>query len=612
VLDELLDYLRSRLQGGENIILDLNFLREVGEICRTTRFRFMAGVQESLFDNPSFQFVADSLRRVKDRFEQVRIAREDVAYVVSQRLLKKTPAQEGRIREHLGQFAPLYGSMNERMDAFVRLFPVHPAYLETFERVYVAEKREVLKTLSAAIRRIIDRPVPADQPGVIAYDSYWETLRDNPSFRSLPEIKEVIDKSRVLEDRIQHAYTQPKYKGVAVRIIHALSVHRLTTGDIFAPLGATADELRDDLCLMLPTPEKDAAFLKTLVEKVLVEIVRTVSGQFITFNKENSQYFLDLKKDVDFDSLIAKRAETLGKNQLDRYYFDALALVMECTDEPAFSGSRIWPHNVEWRERKADRMGWLFFGAPNERGTAWPIYDFYLYFLQPHEPPYYKDEKRPDEVFFRLKSPDDEFDRALKLYAGARELAGTASGSNKKIYDDKALEHLRALTRWLQEKLTTAYEITHQGKPRTLGELLQTLFARAPSRGSVETSSTWRRRCRSRATSSTPRPTIRSSTRRSRERIAARLCRTLSGGSPAASRASSVPRSWTRSRCSTATSSPPRVALRKARHRAARGQGRGPGPQSIRAGAGASRHRVLDPLPSRARIPRSRSRGACA
>lgn len=148
------------------------------------------------------------MRRVKDRFEQVRIAREDVAYVISQRLLKKTPEQEGGIREHLSQFAPLYGSMNERMDAFVRLFPVHPAYLDTFERVYVAEKREVLKTLSAAIRRLIDQPVPADQPGLIAYDSYWETLRDNPSFRSAPDIKEVIDKSKVLEDRIQQAYTQ--------------------------------------------------------------------------------------------------------------------------------------------------------------------------------------------------------------------------------------------------------------------------------------------------------------------------------------------------------------------------------------------------------------------
>ncbi|MBN1944774.1 MAG: hypothetical protein JW797_03815 [Bradymonadales bacterium] len=485
VLDELLDYLRSRLEHGQNLILDLNFLREIGEICRISRFRFIAGVQESLFDSPHFQFVAEPLRRVKDRFEQVHIAREDVAYVVSQRLLKKTPEQEGRIREHLSQFAPLYGSMNERMDAFARLFPVHPAYLDTFERVYVAEKREVLKTLSAAIRRIIEQPVPADQPGLIAYDSYWETLSDNPSFRSLPEIKEVIVKSKVLEERIQQAYTQPKYKDVAIRVIHALSVHRLTTGDIFAPLGATAEELRDDLCLVLPTPEKDAEFLKTLVEKVLVEILRTVSGQFITYNKDNNQYFLDLKKDIDFDSLIARKAETLGKHQLDRYYFDALALVMECIDEPAFSGSRIWLHNVEWAERKADRMGWLFFGAPNERGTAWPVYDFYLYFLQPQEPPYYKDEKRPDEVFFRLKSPDEAFAEALKLFAGAREQALTASGENKRIYESKAQAHLRTLTTWLREHMTTAFEVTYQGRTKSLAEVVQGHLTGGASRSSV-------------------------------------------------------------------------------------------------------------------------------
>jgi hypothetical protein len=41
------------------------------------------------------------------------------------------------------------------------------------------------------------------------------------------------------------------------------------------------------------------------------------------------------------------------------------------------------------------------------------------------------------------------------------------------------------MTRWLQEKLHTAYEVTYQGKPRSLGELLQTLFARAPARGGV-------------------------------------------------------------------------------------------------------------------------------
>ena len=483
VLDELLDYLRTR--NEQALILDLNFLRELGEICRSTRFRFIAGVQESLFDSGRFQFVASTLQRVRDRFEQVRIAREDVAYVVSRRLLTKTAEQRGRIREHLARFAPLYGSMNERMDAFVELFPVHPAYLDTFERVYVAEKREVLKTLSAAIRGLIDHEVPDTEPGVVAYDSYWLHLKDNPSFRAVPDISDVIDKSQVLEDRIQQAYTQPRYRPVALRIIHALSLHRLTTDDIYAPLGATPEELRDDLCLILPVPEREAEFLKTLVEKVLDEILRTVSGQFITVNRENNQYYLDLKKDVDFDALIARKADTLSAGQLDSHYFTALAQVLEPRGEVHVSGYRIWEHEVEWRERKAERSGYLFFGAPNERSTAQPPRDFYLYFLQPHDPPYYRDEKKPDEVFFTLKHRDDDFDTHLKLYAGALEQAATASGENKRIYEAKAREHLRGVTQWLRERMRTAFEVTCEGRPRSLHELLQGQLAGGAGRASV-------------------------------------------------------------------------------------------------------------------------------
>jgi len=473
VLDELLDYLRSR--ADQVLSLDLSFLRELGEVCKGSRFRFVAGVQESLFDNPRFQFVADTLRRVKDRFEQVRIARDDVAFVVAERILKKDAKQQALVREHLAQFAPLYGSMNERMDEFVRLFPVHPAYLDTFERVYVAEKREILKTLSAAIRRIIDQEVPAKDTGLIAYDSYWSVLRDNPSFRSDPDIKEVIDRSGVLDARVQQAFTRPQYKPAAIRIVHALSVHRLTTSDIYAPIGTTAEELRDDLCLMLPVPEKDAGFLRTLVETVLKELLRTVSGQFLSFNKENGQYFLDLKKDVDFDSLVEKRAETLSDAQLDRYYFDALRrVVLEDPDAaPYVTGYRIWEHEIEWRERRAGRSGYLFFGAPNERSTAQPARDFYLYFLQPFDAPYFKDEKKADEVFCKLKDRDDTFDRTLRLYAGAREQAAAASGSNKKIYEDKAGDHLRTLTSWLREHMPSAVDVVHQGRSKTLQEVVR-------------------------------------------------------------------------------------------------------------------------------------------
>lgn len=480
VVDELLDFLRSR--HDQELILDLNFLREIGEVCRTTRFRFISGLQESLFDNPRFSFVGDSVRRVKDRFEQVRIAREDVAYVVAERLLKKSAQQKSLIREHLLQFAPLYGALNERIDEFVQLFPVHPAYLETFERVYTAEKREILKTISAAMTNRLGQEVPANEPGLLAYDSYWAVLRDNPAMRAIPDIKEVLDRSSVLEDRVKQAFSKPAYRPAALRIIHALSVHRLTTTDIYAPIGPTAEELRDSLCLSIPNlPEQDAEFLRTMVESVLAEIEKTVSGQFLGHNRENGQYFLDLKKDVDFDAQIEKRADTLEKSTLDRYYYDALARVMECADETHRSGFKIWEHEVEWRERQAGRLGYLFFGAPNERSTAQPPRDFYLYFLQPFEPPRYTDSKSSDEVFFKLARRDADFEKALMLYAGAREQAVTAAGANKRIYESKANTHLQTLTTWLRTKMDEAFDVVYEGRSKKLSEVVRGRLTAQPS-----------------------------------------------------------------------------------------------------------------------------------
>ncbi|MBF0308899.1 MAG: ATP-binding protein [Magnetococcales bacterium] len=473
VVDELLDYLRTR--KDQELILDLSFLREVGEVCKDLRFRFVAGVQEAIFDSPRFAFVADNVRRVKDRFEQVLIARRDVKFVVAQRLLKKSAEQQSRIRDYLTPFARCYGTMNERMEEFVTLFPVHPDYIDTFERITVVEKREVLKTLSLAMRGLLGQEVPTDHPGLIAYDRYWASLCDNASFRSVPEIKSVIDCSQVLEARLQQAFTRPAYRPMALRIIHALSIHRLTHHDIYAPLGATARELRDSLCLYQPGIEEmggdPADDLHTQVETVLKEIHKTVSGQFISSNPQNRQFYLDLKKTDDFDAYIEKRAETLEPAQLDRYYYEALRRVTEHTDLPTYvTGFRIWQHELEWRERKASRLGYLFFGAPNERSTAAPPRDFYLYFIQPFDPPRYKKEKKPDEVFFHLTGADDAFRQAVRFYAASLELASVSSGSAKATYEAKANGYLKRLVSWLQEHMTTAFEIDYQGRRKSLEE----------------------------------------------------------------------------------------------------------------------------------------------
>jgi hypothetical protein len=477
VVDELLDYLRTR--KDHDLILDLNFLREIGEVCKNLRFRFIAGVQEAIFESPRFSFAADSLHRVKDRFEQVIIARNDVKFVVAERLLKKNAEQQHLVREHLQKFSRFFSSLSERMEEFVSLFPIHPDYIDTFERIKIAEKREVLKTLSLGIREFLEQDVPEDQPGIIAFDAYWENICEDASFRGMPDVRQVIDISKRIEDRILLGSINQLYKESALRIIHALSVERLTTGDIYAPVGSTPEELRDRLCLYDKNaaelggkePDKD---LLTHIETVLREIIKAVNGQFISYSPENRQYYLDLKKTEDFDENIRIRAESLDNDTLDRYYYQVLRIAMECQDiETWVPHYLIWQHELEWRGRNVTRLGYLFFGAPNERSTAVPPRDFYLYFLQPYDPPSFRDEKKPDEVFFRLKSPDEFFIENLKLFAGANELALTSSAQQKQIYTGKAETFRKNLHEWLTKNIDTAFEVTYRGQSKPMSQWMK-------------------------------------------------------------------------------------------------------------------------------------------
>ena len=472
IVDELLDYLSSRKE--RDLILDLGFLREIGEVSGSTTFRFLGGLQESLFDNPQFAFVGQRLRRVRDRFEQVRIAREDIAYVVSHRLLRKTDTQLAQITEHLRQFTPLYGQLAERLEEYALMFPIHPAYIETFERVYVAEKREVLKTFSLAIQAKLEDEVPSAQPGLIAYDHYWNVLRDNPSMRSLENVSEVVERSNVLESRINNAFER-KYQyllPMATRIIHALSVQRLTTENIRTAIGPTAEELRDNLCLYTAIPEQTAEFLLGQVNIALKQIMRTVSGQFISYNEENGQYYLDVDKVIDFDAKISQRGSLMGNDELNRYFFDALAQTLNfhniTTYVPNF---RIWLHQIPWLNHQVTRPGYFFFGKPNDRSTAQPPRDFYVYILPPFGEQKWEDEERSDEVIFNLTGLGDEFKEMVRTYAGARAMS-TESVDHQRAYADKADTHLGLLNRWLRDRLGNHLQVIHEGDAQLVRAIL--------------------------------------------------------------------------------------------------------------------------------------------
>lgn len=468
VIDELLDYLKAL---GEGAIDAFNFLRELGEASGNGRFRVIAGVQESLISSPSFGFLASLIQKVSARFVEVWITRQDLAFVVESRLLAKTPEQRDRIRQHLELYMPLFPTMSVQKDDFIRLFPVHPRYLQMFEEMDIAEKREVLRTLSQEMNRLLEQDVPSDDPGLIAYDSYWRIVKSTPSLLASPTVGEVEQRSSVVASKVQTSFPKAQYRPAATRIVDALSVFRLAVGGIRTPIGLSATDLRDDLALMLPVPERDPDFLNTTIETVLHDILLAVGGQFVSRN-ESGQYYLDLDKSIDYEAQVDKKVSSLDPvpDVYDRYYFDILARVLDITSSAHVPGMRIWAYEVEWPRHKVTRPGYLFFGSPNERSTAQPPRTFYLYFLAHFAPKPFEDARREDEVFFRLARPTPDVSERMKRYAAAVELVGVSSGEEKAQYQAIADAQRKAIAKWLNENLVHAFDITHVGVTKSVGE----------------------------------------------------------------------------------------------------------------------------------------------
>lgn len=389
VVDEFLDYLGARKE--QEIKLDLGFMRELGEIVKRSRFRVIFGVQEKLFDNPSFSFVSNTLNRVKDRFEQVIIRKEDTAFVVSERILKKTPEQKAKVREHLQKFCSLYTNMSERLEEYVELFPIHPAYIDVFNKIYIIENRHILKNISEIIRKILEDAITDDAPGIISFDSYWTFIKENFGYRTDASIKVVIEASANLEDIVSRSFPKKIYKSLALQIIYALSVHRLTTGDISIRSGLTSENLRDDLCLFLSNmPDCDSGTLQSIIQTVLKDTMTTVSGQFIENNEENGQYYLDAYKVIDFDEKITQKASFMDEDSLNRYFFDVAYYCLEWDQKEHVTNFKIYEHTLNWDTHNIFRRGYLFMGTPEARPTAQPPEDYYMYIL-----PLYGNEVRP-------------------------------------------------------------------------------------------------------------------------------------------------------------------------------------------------------------------------
>lgn len=475
VIDELLSYLTSR--DERQIVLDLAFLQSMAEICSKSRIRLICGVQEKVFDNPRFSFVSATLKKVGDRFTQIIITKEATAYVVSERILKKTPAQKAMIRRHLEKFSGLYGGMSSKMEDFVDLFPIHPSYIDVFNKIYVIENRHILKNISMTIKDIFDEHVPEDAPGVISFDNYWTAIKSNGLLKSDVTISRVVGASGQLEEIVNRSFAKAAYKPMAKQIIYALSVHRLTTNGLDVQFGLTAENLKDDLCLYLPMPEQDADFLLGAVNAALREIMKTVSGQFIIHNEENNQYYIDVDKVVDYDERIKQRASMMAESELNRYFYKVVYGCLEWDVRQYVTGFEIYQYDLNWDSHNIFREGYLFMGIPGERSTAHPERDFYIYIMPPFGDAGMDANNLEDEVYFYFRGNDD-FKDNLRLYAAANAQAEISEGKDKDAYLNKAAILKKKLVKYLSENKNTCFNVTYKCRMRQLMEVLKGKYNR--------------------------------------------------------------------------------------------------------------------------------------
>lgn len=448
VIDEMLSYLKGR-STPDMLNRDLAVLQALGQMSDRTHFRMVFGVQELIYQSAEFQFAKDMLSKVNERYADMTIQKEDVQYIAQQRLLQKNEYQKQYIRKHLTRFSAMFPHMNNNMDSYVNLFPVHPNYFDNFALIRIGKsQREVLKTLSSKFDRMKNDEVPENEPGLICYDSYWNDMLSNVDLKADPDVRRVSEVTALVDQKIDENFTKglaPK-RALAHRIVSASAI-KMLQADLTQANGVSAEALATDLCPIDPTCENYDELVDLVLTRVLNSMVTATVGQY--FEKgDNNEYHLRIEGGVNYEQKIRDYAASMSNDQKDEYFFQFLAEALPVEGDTYRRGFRIWRHHIEWLSHHCQRNGYIFMGHPNERSTTQPQQHFYLYFMPIFS---MEQQKRPamrDSVYFLMESLSEDFKNQISLYGATLSLMGIASSDEKLRYKqllDKVFRNARDL-----------------------------------------------------------------------------------------------------------------------------------------------------------------------
>ena len=468
VIDEVLSYLRGHAAVGQ-LDIDLQVLQALGQQCSKGRFTFMYGVQEMIYQSREFAFAAEMLLRVKDRYIDITIRKEDVSFVVQNRLLRKSESQLTEIRKHLEPFRKYFSELHSKFEEYVGMFPVHPAYFDNFQRIRLGRaQREVLKTLSKQFERLKDTDIPSDNPGLITYDHYWEQMMADSALMTIPDFKSVAETVRTVYDKIETNFTAARAQQIplAKRIVNATAI-KILQGELNKHNGAKAEVLVEDLCPTNPIAE-NKKFLVDAVDTCAQYIIRANSGQYFDKDEENEEFHLRTEGGVNFDQLIVQYAEQMSPFQKDEAFFRFLVEVLGIETNPYRTGFMIYTHELPWITHKITRDGYIFMGNPNEKSTTHPKQYFYMLFM-----PIFQEDKKTrnneaDEIYFVMDNLSDEFKTMVCNHGAAFSLMNAADSAQKSVYKGKMEDFFLKTRRAFEASWLQAVKVYYKNEGKTI------------------------------------------------------------------------------------------------------------------------------------------------
>lgn len=424
IIDEISDFLKQKDRA--DMTYDLNFLRELGEVSQDADFLYVGAMQEHVFTNPKYVEQAENIARVAERFTDITITKEDIARVLSQRVVGKSANQRTELALLLEGHQQYFTNLTAEMETYLNLFPIHPYVISVFEDLPYFEQRGIINFASDNVKAILD----VEAPAFITYDRVYDQIDQIHEIRNLPEVAQVIRVVESLATKVD--LLDARLRPDARKIIKALAVLKMLGGTQMR--GATAQELANTLFILPPTRMMfDPDLARDNIERIIVNLIKAANGQFITV--QDGTYYLDIEKTVDFDVLIEKKIEALeGSGDFAQCFRRLMEEELDLNEAARLvKGVSVYDDTAVWRSRKSFRTGYLIIGQESD-GPQLPPRDFTLILHSPfadHSPR----QTVQNQAIVGAALPDDLMHRLQRIEA-AKQLA--RAGEHRKTFESIA------------------------------------------------------------------------------------------------------------------------------------------------------------------------------